>query len=577
MNGKTNSDEIPNGGAQARSKKKPRWLRWTLRILLSVATLLVLASAGVYWFITTYLDNFISTRLANLVVAASDSLYTLKIQKFTFNADTIQASGLKLVPIFEPSSTDDKQRYDISIQSLQILKPRWNELFNERKFHIEFIELDEPYLMYRRDTLVAKSKSEQEKQLARNALPEPTLLDRLFNFISPRLQLDSFRVRNAALNYENVDEKEQRFDNLVVSVFAEGIELNLKASKNQETFSAKDIRIHITPYRWKIPNTLYGVKCGDIRISTKDSLLTIDSLSLAPIVTDTELFREQKYRTDRFKLRLDRLRGTAIDYKGWVFGKGIIAKTLEMSGLVIDVLTDKRYPISRQKFIPTMPHEAFRALPIRVAVDSIIVHNGNIRYSVQNPHEKSPRSLFFSKVDAAITNLNNDSLKMTDETPAVLKASAYLMGTGKVSLVLDLPLLSETFSMRYHGELGRFDVKQLNSFAASEARVMFPSGKVERVSFSVEVEDGFATGSVQAIYKDLSLKVLPQNRKYQAGLLEGVISFVANTFVVHRECKIEKGKPLRSGKIAVRKKKEKAFFEFFWETLWQGIQGVIKR
>jgi hypothetical protein len=484
---------------------------------------------------------------------------------------------LKLVPIAEGKITDENKPYDITIQSLQILKPHWSEIFLLRKFHVEFIEVDAPYLMYRRDTLKVKPMTAAEKQAAKDALPEPTALDKLYDFISPRFQVDSFRVKKAALNYETVDEKALHFDNLVVSLFAEEINLDLKAPKDRDPFTAKDVRIHITPYQWKIPNTQYGVKCGDIWISTKDSLLLIDSLSFAPTVSDAEFFRTQKFRTDRFKFSIDRLRGTAIDYKGWVFGTAVIAKTLEMSELKIDVLSDKRYPLPKQKFTPLMPHEAFRVLPIRVEVESLIVRGGIVKYSVQNPYESSPRSLYFDKVQAVVTNLNNDSLKMTAQTPAVVEASAYMLGTGKVSLTFETPLLSETFEMRYRGSLGRFDARALNSFAASEARVTFPSGKVERVSFSVNVRNGFATGTVQAIYKDLSLKVLPQDRKYKAGLLEGIMSFVANNFIVHRESKVEKGKPLRTGKIAVQKKKEKAFFEFLWETLWQGIQGVIKK
>lgn len=554
-------------------RKKLRLWRWLAFFLfaLPLCSLLLLAMAGAL-YVKFYLKEFIADRLTRTVIAASDSLYALQTSSFTFDveSDTIEAKDVALVPI-RSEKNPNATYHDIYVESVKILRPHWKEAFTERLFRIENIVITSPEFIYR--SYENSAQRDSVAAVRAQDLPEPTLLDKLIDAFLPRFQIDHIEIADAEIGYEGVALAEQK--TLTLSLRADTIRLNLKATSFNEAFSVDDIRLVITPYRNPIPNSFYDVRFAQLRLSTRDSSLTIDSLSLAPRLSDAEFFKRSKTRTDRFKLFLPRLDCRGIDYRSLIFGKGALARRLSIEGLSLDVLTDKRYPLPTEKFIPMMPNEAFRSLPIQVAIETLMVRNGRIAYRVQNPADM-PRALRFERIAVTATNLTNDSLKMTSRTPAVLDASALLLGTGALQAHLEMPLLSETFDMRLRGSLGKFNVTTLNAFVASEARVSFSSGAVERVWFNLSVEDDYARGTIHALYRNLALNILPQNRREQAGFMEGVMSFVANNFVVYRDNVERKDAPARVGKIALKRKPTQPFFDFLWQSLWQGLQGIMK-
>lgn len=534
--------------------------------------LLLLLVLAVTLYSRFYLKEFIADRLTRTVIAASDSLYTLQASRFTFDidGDTIQAQDVSLVPI-RSEKNPNVAYHDIYVESITILRPHWREILTQRLFRVEQIVITAPYFVYR--SYESHEQRDSITAVLAQDLPEPTLLDRAIDAFLPRFQIDRIEITDAEIGYEGVALEEQ--NTLTLSMQADTIRLNLKAPSFNEAVSIEDIRLLITPYRNPIPNSLYDVRFAQMRLSTRDSSLVIDSLWLTPRVSDTEFFKRSKTRTDRFKLFLPHLACHGIDYRSLIFGTGALARHLHIEGLSLDVLTDKRYPLPKHTFTPKMPNEAFRSLPLPIRIDTLTVQNGRVSYRVQNPADK-PCALSFERIAATATNLTNDSLKMTPHTPAILDATAWLLGTGAIYAHLEMPLLSETFDMRLHGRLGKFDVTALNAFTASEARVSFSSGTVEKVWFNLSVKNGYASGTVHALYRNLALNILPQNRREKAGFMEGVLSFIANTFVIYRDNTHRKDTPARTGKISLKRKPKQPFFDFLWQSLWQGLQHIMK-
>src|SRR4029077_21193614 len=96
-------------------------------------------------------------------------------------------------------------------------------------------------------------------------------------------------------------------------------------------------------------------------------------------------------------------------------------------------------------------------------------------------------------------------------SPLVVTASARLMGSGILSAVLEIPLLSDRFDMRSDVSLGPTLFSDFNRFAATNTAVKFTKGDVVGVDFSATVTGGSASGRVVPRYRALGFG-FPHNR-----------------------------------------------------------------
>ncbi|MBC8044463.1 MAG: hypothetical protein IAF08_13575 [Rhizobacter sp.] len=393
----------------------------------------------------------------------------------------------------------------------------------------------------------------------------------------PRVLFDSLRVSDARVRLVT-SEGEKRSETVLpeFSIQMRGIEIDsLKKPAERLPFFSKDFRLSLTGFIYRLPDSIYTLRLGPISLSTADSTLTIDSVRFSPEMTHQEFIRRQRYQGDRFKVNAKRLSIAALDFRRLVYDEAIMARTVRLDGLLLDIYSDKHPPLSPVPAVFVMPNDLIKSMQTAFRIDTIDINDGFVRYSERPPAAAAPSPLTFERVNATITNVTNDKLLMTDRTPAVLDATALLMGAGRMKTVIELPLLSRGFDVRYSGRVGEMKAAALNAFLKGIARVEFFKGDVERITFDVSVKNGFASGRVGAIYRNLQVTVLPPHRKMQSGLREGLMSFLANQFKIKPHNAPELDNPVRTGRVRMKKTKRHAFFQFLWLSLRGGLSPIV--
>jgi hypothetical protein len=239
--------------------------------------------------------------------------------------------------------------------------------------------------------------------------------------------------------------------------------------------------------------------------------------------------------------------------------------------MTLDVLADRRAEKNPPKR-RTMWSQRLADLDWAVRVDTISLKKGTIRYGEINAGRPEVALLYFSDVNATVTNLGNKEGYGGKSAPvAEIDATAKLMGKGAVKAHIEVPQTPGTHVSSVSGSLGKFQGQELNSMLLYAAGVKLKSGRMDSVSFNFKVANGLSAGSFSSTFDSLSLEIL--NRVSQKrGLKEKLMGKVANAMVRNSNRPGEK-----SYRPEVPIKYELKNSDSFWGMVWQSLKsGLLK-
>jgi hypothetical protein len=339
---------------------------------------------------------------------------------------------------------------------------------------------------------------------------------------------------------------------------------------------ARDIRLRAERYHggW---DSLTSLSIDRAEGSFADSVLRVEGVEIRPTKSDAELRRAGGTRHTRVIATLGRFDARGIAWGEILKHATLAVRAVEIEAPRLDLLSDENLPEARGGDAPRMPNQVMRDFPLRLMIDSVRVRNGAISYGELEPGKPMPGVVTFEGIEASVLNLSNDPGRMSAEQPAVLTASAKLMGTGLLSAVLEIPLLSERFDMKYHGTLGPMPFTDFNRFAAPNGDVHFTKGDVLGVEFDAVVTAGRAKGRVVPRYRNLAIGLDGKDEGIMAKVKRSIRSFVANKFVLRQDNPEHDGRgPLVTAAIDRRRARSEGLFTFLWFTLRDPIRKVVK-
>jgi len=342
---------------------------------------------------------------------------------------------------------------------------------------------------------------------------------------------------------------------------------------------ASDIRLSADHYAggW---DSLTTLSIDHAEGSFADSVLRVEGIEIRPTHTDAELRRMPGVPGPRVIAGLGGFDARGIAW-GEIFRHATIAvRSVEIDRPRLDLFQDhtRPEPPHRTSDPPVrLPNQVMRDAALRLLVDSVRVRDGRIVYAELERGKPKPGVVTFDDLDGSLVNLSNDPGRMSAEQPLVVTASAKLMGAGLLAAVLEIPLLSKGFDMRYHGTLGPMAFTDFNRFAATNTDIRFDKGEVVGVEFFAVVTDGRARGRVIPRYRDLGIGFTAKSGGFLAKAKRSITRFIANRFVIRRDNPEDAGEgPLVSAPIDVKRQKTDGLFSFLWYSLRDPIRRVIK-
>lgn len=340
---------------------------------------------------------------------------------------------------------------------------------------------------------------------------------------------------------------------------------------------ADDIRIDVPRQKTWVDNVGYEIAAGPISLSTGAGTLDLGRVEyLPPATKDQYLARTRVIESDRMEISAGRVALSGIDFARLLREEGLYAGGATIADWSVDILHDKKKPKNphKREGPASYPNEAVQRMGLRFGIDRLDLAGGAVRYSERDEEGDRPGELWWDRLAGSITNLTNDPRLSSLETPTVLAVEARMLDQAYLKLTWNLPLLEPGPTMSYSGEIGPLDVTRLSSILEPLEGVRISEGVFDRTWFDVDVRDRRATGTFNALYRDVKIQLVDRNTGGR-NLGQRILSFAANVILPSNNTD-RKGEPERVGRIDWQVPDDKPFFGVFWDAVKQGVIDVAR-
>ena len=311
---------------------------------------------------------------------------------------------------------------------------------------------------------------------------------------------------------------------------------------------------------------MYGGTIARVHVNTRESKIRIDSAELIPNFGKYEFAQHLGKQTARINLSIPQLTidGFRLDR---LLDSTFVASKIEINSFHLVAFKDKRIPFLRKENVP-LPMASFSRLPFDIKVDSVVISNSLITIEEFPEHGIHTGIITFENIDASIAGLDNRE-KEKDHRYATLRASALLMGTGKIKALFQLPL-DGTSVYTAHGSISNMTFKELNPILIPMANVRVESGYLKDLRFDFNYNEYTSKGTINVDYRDLQIISLNTNKRST----NEIKTFFMNVFV-----KNERSKSLtpqqKNGVIDIERDRKRYIFNVWWKSILDGLKSTI--
>ncbi|MEO8116762.1 MAG: hypothetical protein ABI653_03880 [Bacteroidota bacterium] len=559
------------------SKKIKANKKW----IIFFAGLAIIIVAGLFYFKARNLKDFnplIKDKLQELVSNGSDGLYQLtydSLKSDVYGGTVI----LKNVHVFPDSSRllhldslhmKPEDIFDFSLTTLAIDGLDISDFLSNKKIDLKIIYLNNPTL----DIYHEKNDSLKTKK---DTASVQTVYQRISTLLN-RFSVQKLAIKNMEVIHHNYisDDKESttRFDKVNMQ-FEDLLIDSLTQYDSTRFMYAKNAAITLGKFKLPTPDSLYVISMDSIYINAANKTVDIDTLAFTPRDGKDAFVSKMPYLKERYTASFEHISLHDIDWWAFVSNEGFSAKNMILQNGKLGIYADRNLPPFPKSKVGNYPHQMLMKISLPVSLDSIIISNLDMSYEENNPDSKLPGKIFFNNINGYISNINTNPT--TAASPIMkIKASSDLMDAGKINaeFLFDMNKTnSGAFSVS--GELGAMDAKKLDPVTEPLGLFKIDDGKVKSLSFDFNGNDKSCSGQFKFLYDDLHIQILKKGNDNGVQEKKGLLSFIANTFVIKKSNPGNDG-DVRTVMASSVRDIHKSFFNLIWKTLLDGFKQTVK-
>ncbi len=548
--------------------KKRSILKAFLYTFGSIAIVLTLA---IWIFLTFYfegtLNKVVIPKLQQAAFNATRGRFVLTLDKIFYKRGTLVCNTFILSRVAYDSTEHGMVLDRLTIDSARFEGIRWWEVLWGQDITLSGLQLNAPKLYMA--TIDSISVSVPNSHFVKVKKPASA-----FSY-APIISFDSIVLSDISVFLPKPAEKaiEPAYRNITIKLT--DFSLDPKRLTGESALFSKHVGFELPGGSYSVGDSMYSIEVHGIHGSLSDSLVTIDSFAYAPNYSDQAFADKYKYNQGRLEFRCTGIELRGIDFTKLLTGKRLHVRSCEAASWFADYYRDLRKPNNPHPPDAILPHIIISSIKAPITIDSIIFNNGTIHHRERIAGSTHASLITFTHACVVEHLFCTDTSSTLYSEPLRFSVSALFMGQGKVVGTVIYPIHQKQFDLHIAATVGPFDGPVLNSYLVSNERKEITSGKCLGGALRMDVKSGRGITTVSPRYEDVSIKVLATGAKESPGILEGIKTFMANTFVL-RTNNVDNGdKKAASGTTALIYTKDEEFFQYIWLALRKSIGKVV--
>ena len=313
---------------------------------------------------------------------------------------------------------------------------------------------------------------------------------------------------------------------------------------------------------------LYKITVGDFVIDNAAAVVTIKNMAFKPLLTEQQFVSKSSHQRDLYNLSVNNVVLSGVNTKR-LLGKRELEVEKASFEPDIKIFNDRTLLPDSSSKIGKYPQQSLLKLETPVYIHTITINNGSLSYREKALKSKLTGNIFFSHINATISNVTNIRERIKVNNLLKLHATAKFLGAGNLSTDWQLPLDAGNGAFAISGQLQTMNAPTLNSIIEPLAMASIKQGQIDELKFAIEGTDRKANGNILFLYHDLKMEVLKIDDEEELKK-KTLLSVLANALL-----KNEHTNGADSKKVDYERDITKSFFNLVWKTIFAGAKNTV--
>lgn len=294
--------------------------------------------------------------------------------------------------------------------------------------------------------------------------------------------------------------------------------------------------------------------------------ITLDSFSFHPVSGRDAFIAASPYQIDYMTLKTGTINITKFNLDRYLDDSSVRVGDVSITNPYFTSYRDKRPPF-HAGIIKLLPTKLIQKIPIKLSLDTLKIQNGTIVYTELNDKTKETGIIPVTRVSGDIFPVKN--LDLTERDSLRIRLNGYLMDTAWIRL-----RTRESFIDTLSGFLITVRMKPgpllyLNPVLSPLASVKLQSGNLDTLSMRAVGKEYLSLGEMRMFYHDLKIEFLRNGSEDKKRFLTGLMTFIANSFVIKKENK------KRVGVVYFPRLRDRSFINYYIKITLSGVASSV--
>jgi hypothetical protein len=348
------------------------------KVVLALLLLLITSYAAVQVYFSFYLEKQLRESLVEEVNSQTDGRYEFDVADLSLSltGQSVQLEGVTL-----NSSDDHETAFGLTIGAIAFIGLDMNNLTENREFIVSEIIISDPSLSI---SLPDKVPEDTETEMDTDQITRLLTTEILSYASQVSITEITFESAQAGLKTGEEDEPDFSFSDSDLKFYNTVFDSSSLNTNRIFPFDDADVTIRNANYRTS--NGMYELQVDQLEFSTTTRLALLDNFVLDPIPGEDEFFEITGHRTDRIEASAATAELRNINVDNLMEVSSFELLKADITDWEVMVFRNKQFPVEENPSEKPLPQQLLEELDFSVALDSVILHNGIIRYTELEEH-----------------------------------------------------------------------------------------------------------------------------------------------------------------------------------------------
>ncbi|MGB3063446.1 hypothetical protein [Sphingobacterium thalpophilum] len=543
--------------------------------IIGIVVFILVSLTGAIWYFSNKWKPLLDTKIRQLVVQATDSLYTIHYDDIHVNLalGNLTIENFRLIPDtgvyrkLEGLKKAPDNRFEIAINKLNIKSFGIRKVLMDKELFLHDITVDTPTVH------VINEFHSYNDTISRG--PEKPLYEKIKENLK-KIQVEAIQLNDVDFKYTQVQKDvHQDFEIKKVKVRIDDVLIDSTSAQDKQRFyHTKMVDIEVPGFTYKTPDGFYKIDFDQLKINSKERNVLLTKVAYQPTLNKAAYYKKKGKGGSYIVFKMDTLQLMDFNFGQLSRDKKVYAQKAVLKNGQLSVYSDKHYKSPATRQIGNAPHMKLMKMSTRLGIDTLVLDNIGISYSEMSDQYSQIGTITFDHTYGTILNVTNDSTKLQKQKLMRANLSTNFMNSGKLLTNFVFDMTSKVGAYTYKGSLGQMDLRLVNKMIRPLLNVEVKSGNLRQIVFDIWANDYRSKGTFKMDYNDLKVNILSETGDDGRREKKGFLSFMVNQVLFNP------GNPDLYGKYTVghinkHRDPTHAFFKAMWQSLLMGIKQCV--